>query len=301
MKKVRFIYNPLSGLGASGIASYVERIGSVYAERGIDLEARRLDFDAHPSESLEGLDAETFDHLLIAGGDGTINFVVNELIAQKIDIPIAVIPSGTANDFATTIGMSRDPLDACRQILCGDVRRVDLGCVNGDCFVNVFSFGLFTNVSQNTPTVWKNTIGKAAYIMGGVSELMHIHSIPVSITSDGGDFDGNALIVLAFNGKSAGNFKLASMAEVDDGYLDVLVLRSGSMLGISTVQMFLHYIFGGVGEPPKDVLHIRCRRMRIASAMDEPTDVDGQPGPRLPVELECRAAAIRMIMPGKCE
>lgn len=299
MKKVRFIYNPLSGFGAGTISSNLKDIEAVYATRGLDLEVRQLDFDAHPSTLLDGLDPETFDHLLIAGGDGTINFVVNELIAQKIDMPVAFIPSGTANDFATTIGMARDPLEACRQILSGTVRRVDLGCVNGDCFVNVFSFGLFTNVSQHTPTAWKNAIGKAAYIMGGMTELMHIHSIPVNITSDGGDFDGNALIVLAFNGKSAGNFKLASMAEVDDGYLDVLVLQSGTMPAVTTVQAFLHYLFGGLGELPKDVLHIRCRHMRIVSSADEPTDVDGQPGPRLPVELECRAAAIRVIMPDK--
>lgn len=295
-KRVRFIYNPLSGLGASAIVNYLDDISRTYADRGISVEPYEIDFGAADTE-LFGDEAERCEHLLIAGGDGTINFVVNRMLTRGIDIPIAVIPSGTANDFASTIGMNRNPLQACRQILDGEARRVDLGCVNGNYFVNVFSFGLFTNVSQRTPTALKNSIGRAAYIMGGMEDLMHIHTMPVSIHSDDGDFEGQALIVLAFNGKTAGSFKLARMAEIDDGYLDVLVLRSGTVPMLSAVPTFLYYIFGGIGEPPRDVMHFHCRTMRIESSKDEPTDVDGQPGPALPVELGCRHGAIRLVMP----
>ncbi len=79
-----------------------------------------------------------------------------------------MIPAGTANDFAGALGMSREPLEAARQIAAGRIARVDCGCVNDLWFVNIFSFGLFTTTSQRTPDERKHRIGKLAYILEGV-------------------------------------------------------------------------------------------------------------------------------------
>lgn len=297
MKKARLIYNPRSGMGITSITMSLDRIVALYASRGIELQTREIDFEVAPSTLLEGLD-ESFEHLLIAGGDGTVNYIVSEMFAEGLDLPIGIIPSGTANDFASTIGMRSNPIEACRQVLDGVARPTDIGVVNGHCFVNVFSFGTFTNVSQHTPTLLKNAIGKAAYVVGGAVDFITMHPIPIEISSDDGDWSGDALIVLAFNGKTAGNFPLARMAEVDDGQLDVLVLKAGVVPALTAVPTFLHYIFrGGTGDVPRDVLHFHCSRMSISSSRNEPTDVDGQHGPELPVELECRAGALRVIRP----
>lgn len=296
MKRARLIYNPRSGLGITSITMSLERIVALYAEHGIELEVREIDFEVAPSTLLEGLD-ENYDHLLIAGGDGTVNYVVSEMLREGLDLPIGIIPSGTANDFASAIGMRSNPIDACRQVLECKPQLTDIGEVNGQCFVNVFSFGLFTNVSQHTPTLLKNAIGKAAYVVGGAIDFVKMHPIPIEILSDDGDWSGNALIVLVFNGKTAGNFPLAKMAEVDDGDLDVLVLKAGVVPALAAAPAFLHYIFGGGEEPPRDVLHFRCSRISISSSLSEPTDVDGQPGPDLPVEMYCRAGALRVIRP----
>lgn len=296
MKRARLIYNPRSGMGITSISMSIDRIVSLYATRGIELQTREIDFTVPAESLLEGLD-ESFDHLIVAGGDGTVNYVVGQMLEQGLDLPIGIIPSGTANDFASTIGMHSNPIEACHQILGGEPRPTDVGVVNGCCFVNVFSFGVFTNVSQHTPTLLKNAIGKAAYVVGGAVDFITMHSIPIEIRSDDGDWSGDALIVLAFNGRTAGNFPLAKMAEVDDGYLDVLVLKAGVVPALTAVPTFLHYIFRGGGDVPRDVLHFHCSRMSISSQRNEPTDVDGQPGPALPVELECRAGVVRVIRP----
>lgn len=283
-------------MGLTSISMSLDRIVALYAERDIELETREIDFEVEASKLLSGLD-ENFDHLLVAGGDGTVNYVVSEMLREGLDLPLGVIPSGTANDFASAIGMRSNPIEACRQILDGKPRLTDIGEVNGCYFVNVFSFGLFTNVSQHTPTLLKNAIGKAAYVVGGMIDFVKMHPIPIEIRSDDGDWSGDALIVLAFNGKTAGNFPLAKMAEVDDGYLDVLVLKAGVLPALTAAPAFLHYIFGGGEEPPRDVLHFHCSRISINSTSNEPTDIDGQHGPELPVEMHCHAGAIRVIRP----
>lgn len=283
-------------MGLTSISMSLDRIVALYAERDIELETREIDFEVEVSKLLSGLD-ENFDHLLVAGGDGTVNYVVSEMLREGLDLPLGVIPSGTANDFASAIGMRSNPIEACRQILDGKPRLTDIGEVNGCYFVNVFSFGLFTNVSQHTPTLLKNAIGKAAYVVGGMIDFVKMHPIPIEIRSDDGDWSGDALIVLAFNGKTAGNFPLAKMAEVDDGYLDVLVLKAGVLPALTAAPAFLHYIFGGGEEPPRDVLHFHCSRISINSTSNEPTDIDGQHGPELPVEMHCHAGAIRVIRP----
>lgn len=283
-------------MGITSIAMSVDRIVALYAEYGVELEVREIDFEVQPEALLEGLD-ESYDHLLVAGGDGTVNYIVSEMLREGLDLPLGVIPSGTANDFASAIGMRSNPIEACRQILECQPQPTDIGEVNGRYFVNVFSFGLFTNVSQHTPTLLKNAIGKAAYVVGGMIDFVKMHPIPIEIHSDDGDWSGDALIVLAFNGKTAGNFPLAKMAEVDDGYLDVLVLKAGVLPALTAAPAFLHYIFGGGEEPPRDVLHFHCSRISINSTKNEPTDVDGQQGPELPVEMSCCAGAVRVIRP----
>ena len=296
MRRARLIYNPRSGMGITSIAMSLDHITALYAEKGVELEVREIDFEVQPAALLEGLDA-SYDHLLVAGGDGTVNYIVSEMHREGLDLPLGVIPSGTANDFASAIGMRSNLIKACRQILECKPKPTDIGVVNGQCFVNVFSFGLFTNVSQHTPTLLKNAIGKAAYIVGGMIDFVKMHPIPIQIHSDDGDWSGDALIVLVFNGRTAGNFPLAKMAEVDDGYLDVLVLKAGVVPALTSAPAFLHYVFGRGAEPPRDVLHLRCSRISITSTRNEPTDVDGQLGPDLPVEMVCLAGSVRVLRP----
>lgn len=103
---------------------------------------------------------------------------------------------------------------------------MDLGRANGRYFANVFSCGLFTDVSQKTPTAWKNNLGKIAYYINGIGDLPRFRKMELSITSDGGDFRGNAIIFFVFNGRTAGTLPLAYLSEGDDGLLDILVLKA---------------------------------------------------------------------------
>ncbi len=294
MRKVRFIYNPTAG--ETSIPEHLDRIVALYQEQGLSLVPYRLTFDGTEQSMIDDIDP-SYHHVLVAGGDGTVNFVLNLMKRKGIDIPLAVLPTGTANDFAKVVGMPSDPEEAVRTILSGDVRPVDLGLVNGTYFVNVCSCGLFTNVSQHTPTLMKNAFGKLAYIAGGAADLAHLHKMKLRISSDGGDFEGEAIILLIFNGKTAGNFKLAHLSEVDDGLLDVLIVKGDSP--IETIHTFFLYL-SGIGSNrtyPREIVHIKCSHLRAETDTAESTDIDGESGPDFPLDVRCVPGGIRMIRP----
>ena len=202
MKTAVFLYNPESGKGK--IARNVGCISTIFQAYGYDVTPQRIDFTANPFDG-----NETIDLMVVAGGDGTVNYAVNAMKRKGLDIPIGVIPAGTANDFAGAVGMSREPLEAARQIASGAVDRVDVGRVNDLYFVNIFSFGIFTTTSQRTPDERKHKIGKLAYIIEGVKEFRTMHAVPLEIEADGERFDLRSLMVLIFNGETAGGFHLA--------------------------------------------------------------------------------------------
>ena len=157
MKSAVFLYNTQSG--KCKIERCTEAVCTVFRAYGYDIKPQLIDFGANPFDGNEQIDL-----MVVAGGDGTVNYVVNAMKNKGLDIPLGVIPAGTANDFAGALGMSRHPLEAARQIASGAVDRVDCGCVNGLYFVNIFSFGIFTTTSQRTPDQRKHKIGKLAYL-----------------------------------------------------------------------------------------------------------------------------------------
>lgn len=296
MRKVRFIYNPSAG--ETSIGEWLDRIAELYQSRGLMLSLFRLDFAGPMDSALDDID-QTYDHILIAGGDGTVNFVVNLMKRRSIDIPVAVLPLGTANDFAKAFKMPSDVEKAVTTILDGEVRPVDLGVVNDVWFVNILSSGLFTTVSQTTPTQMKNIFGRLAYLAGGALDLANYHKIKLRIDSDGGSFEGNALILLIFNGKTAGSLKLARTSELDDGLLDVLIIKGDNP--IETFNTVFLYVSGITKNYPREVAHIRCSRLTVNAAQSETTDIDGQPGPDFPLDVWCDKGGLRVICPRRKE
>lgn len=289
MKSAVLLYNPQSGKGKIDIQ--IEELCTVFRAYGYDIRPQEIDFNRNPFEGNESVSL-----MVVAGGDGTLNFALNAMKRSGLDIPFGVIPAGTANDFAGALGMSRKPLEAARQIAQGVEERVDCGCVNGIYFVNVFSFGIFTTTSQRTSDERKHLIGKLAYIIEGVKEVSSMHAVPLEIEADGERFDLRSLMVLIFNGETAGGFPLARRSSIKDGLLDCILLEKRDLLR-STLAMG-QYLLGG---NPKIVRHLQARRIEIRSTVNEPTDVDGQRGAEFPLHIECIAGGLRVVCPPSAE
>lgn len=281
-KNAILLYNPQSGSGR--IEARREEILQPFREAGYAIEPMAIDFTKNPFEG-----HETIDLMVVAGGDGTVNFALNRMKELGLDIPLGVIPAGTANDFAGALGMDKDPVEAARQIATGEQIRVDCGRVNEIYFVNIFSFGLFTTTSQRTSDEKKHRWGKLAYIAEGLKELRRMHKIPLQIKADGTAFALDTLIALIFNGETAGGFRLARRSSIQDGHFECLLLEKRNFF--LACWAMLSYLVGG---NPKSIRHLHAREIEIHSTLDELTDVDGQRGARFPLLIRCLKDELRI-------
>lgn len=285
MKSALLLYNPESGRGRIG--KNLDRLVAIFRSYDYRLTPREIDFAHTPFDG-----GETPELIVVAGGDGTVNYVVNRMKQAGLNLPLGILPAGTANDFAKALGMSHDPLEAARQIILGEETPIDCGRVNGLYFVNIFSFGIFTTTSQRTPNERKHRIGKLAYLIEGVKEFRAMHAVPLKVVADGRSFDLNSLMVLVFNGETAGGFHLARHSSVRDGLFDVVMVEKRNLI-TSTLAMG-HYLLGG---NPRVVHRLRVQSLEIESTLNEPTDVDGQPGAEFPLHIECLPGELRIRCP----
>ncbi len=285
MKSALLLYNPESGRGRIG--KNLDRLEALFRSYDYQLTSREIDFAHTPFDG-----DETPDLIVVAGGDGTVNYVVNRMKQAGLNLPLGILPAGTANDFAKALGMAHDPIEAARQIILGEETPIDCGRVNGLYFVNIFSFGIFTTTSQRTPNERKHRIGKLAYLIEGVKEFRAMHAVPLKVVADGRSFDLNSLMVLVFNGETAGGFHLARHSSVRDGLFDVVMVEKRNFI-TSTLAMG-HYLLGG---NPRVVHRLQVRSLDIESTLNEPTDVDGQPGAEFPLHIECLPGELRIRCP----
>ncbi len=283
MKKILMVYNPIAGEGT--ITDKLEDIVNLHKAEGFDLVLREINGDLDLEKVLIELN-DDYSHIIVAGGDGTVNMMVNSLIKLNINIPLGVIPSGTANDFASHIGMPNDVLEACRKILASKPKRIDIGKVNDDYFVNVASLGLFTDVSQKTNQALKNTIGKIAYFLKGIQEIPNFKKIPIKIKSKEYNYEGEVYVILIFNGNSAGSMDFAYNADMSDGKLDVILINPETMLEVFPLLMKL--IMKKNLEDTVGLTYFQTDELSLETKMKNiSTDIDGEYGPLLPLKISC--------------
>lgn len=280
--KTLLLYNTASGRGR--INNRVSEITALFSKAGYDVTPQKVVFSKNPFEGYEHIDL-----VVICGGDGTINFVINALKEKNLDPEIGIIPVGTANDFAYALGIKSDITGAAQQIINGKVRRVDCGKVNDKYFVNVLSFGVLTTTSQQTSDKEKHIVGRLAYLRTGFVDLLNMHSIPLSIKCNGEEHKFEAVMFLAFNGNSAGQFKLAPKASVDDGKFDILILDYDNK-----AKTFWNMVSYLINHASRAVHHFRTDKVELNCHTDERTDIDGQPGPKMPLSIECIAGALKI-------
>lgn len=291
MKKVKFIYNPFSGEAV--VTKNLDTIIGKYQAKGYTIVPFRISTEQNLEDAFLDIDS-SYHHILGAGGDGTINQIINIMKKKNLDIPLAILPVGTANDFAKYIGMPADIGSACDKILAGKIQEIDLGKANDKYFINVFSFGLFTDVSHKTPTHLKNTIGKLAYYLNGIKELPSFKKLDIKVTSDEFFYEGNALIFFTFNGRTAGNINISYKSEINDGLLDVIIVKGENIR--STLSSLLAFLKLEHLEKPKDIIHFTTSDFTVEyndSSLE--SDIDGEVGPTSPIHISCIENGLKMI------
>ncbi len=290
MKKVKFIYNPYSGENV--ILDHLDSVIKIHQEAGYTIVPYRIDKEMDVINAFSDFRDTNYYYVLIAGGDGTIDNVVNAMAKAGVSVPIGILPVGTANDFGKFLGMPSDIRKACRQILSSEVTSVDLGSINDKYFVNVASTGLFTDVSQKTDVNLKNTIGKLAYYLKGLEELPNFRKLEIKIKSEEMEYEGNMYFMLVFNGQTAGNFKLATRASAADGLLDVIIFKAIPI--IELIPLFVK-VLKGEHLDSDNVIYFKTNNLYIESHEDIVTDIDGEKGPDFPLNIKCIKGGLKVL------
>ena len=287
MKKVRFIYNPYSGENI--ILHELDKVMKLHQEKGYQVVPYRIQKDRDIDEAFDIIDKD-YKYVLVAGGDGTVDSVVNAMMNRGINLPIGILPVGTANDFGKFIGIPSDVTKACKQILESEPKAVYIGKINDKYFVNVAR--LVTDVSQKTDLNLKHTIGKLAYYLKGIEEIPNFRRLKVHLKSKEVDFEGEMYLILVFNGQTAGNFKLATRADVNDGYLDVIMIKAVPIIDI--LPLFIKILKGEHLDSDK-VIYFKTDDILIESEEDIVVDIDGEKGPDFPLRIRCIKGGIKVL------
>ncbi len=297
MKKALLLYNPKAG--NRRIVNQLDYISEKMQELGYQLNLYRSDAQGSIEKFLiSTVTSKSADLIMVSGGDGTINECINGIMKKEIDIPILVLPLGTANDFANTANIPSNIEDALNIIETGELRYVDIGKVNEKYFINVCNMGLFSGVSHEIDLTLKKNFGKLAYYMKGIEELQRYEAMDLEITYDGRLLEENYVFVLIFNGKGAGGFsKLAKDASIEDGYFDMVAFKN--MERYEMPKLFIKSLQGEhLSDENVDYLKIskatiNCRNQNKQFI----TDIDGEVGPDFPLNIEVVTNKIKMYLP----
>ena len=224
MKKMLFLMNPNAGQRKA--ARFLPEILSVFQEGGYEV---TVFMTTGPGSGIQIVESRAGDYDLIvcAGGDGTLNETINGVLRSGHDRPLGYIPCGSTNDFAATLKLSSDVIQAAKDILMGTDQYYDLGVFNDRYFSYVASFGAFTRVSYTTPQNLKNVLGHLAYVLGGIQELTQIRKIPMTFEMDGEVVEGEYIFGAISNATSVGGVITLSSQYVDlrDGKFEVTLVR----------------------------------------------------------------------------
>lgn len=291
--KVLMFYNPYSGNGV--FKNNLDLIIEKYQEKGYQLIPVRGSKNHSLEKFMAEMNQEEYRQIIIAGGDGSINICVNAMVENGINLPIALFPSGTANDFAAYFNMP-ETISGMIDVALGDsLVPADVGVVNGKCFVNVAALGNMVDVSQKTDPNLKNAIGKIAYYLTGMSELPSVHPIKMKLTTPEKVYEEDMFFMIVMNGTSAGGFrKVSPESEINDGLLNVILFRA--VLGIEMLPVAIKLLNGDHLEDHR-VLTFKTDKLLIEAEEDVPTDVDGEHGQKLPLDFSVLHDRIMVHVP----
>ncbi|MCD7884019.1 MAG: YegS/Rv2252/BmrU family lipid kinase [Lachnospiraceae bacterium] len=284
MKKMLFVYNPMSGKGQIrfSLSRIIEKFSG--ADYDVTVYPTKAAMDAAQTVCAR---ADEFDIIVCCGGDGTLDEVVTGLMESGAGRPVGYIPCGSTNDFASSVGIPRQMEQAADTILNGEPFTCDLGRFNEkDYFVYVAAFGLLTDVSYQTKQEMKKVLGHAAYIIEGVKRLGSWRSYRIEVESEEFSCSGDFIYGMVTNSDSVGGFKGLPGKDIalNDGLFEVMLVRTPTDL--MDWQKTISALLTGE-ENSGCVIRFKTRRLIVRSEEPLAWTRDGEDGgEHLQVELE---------------
>ena len=298
-RHIIYIINPISGTRTK------KDLESFIAE---ETRKRGIDFDIFPSVAsgdysfLKSIISEkkTTD-VVIGGGDGTINQVVNDL--RKFDLNFGIIPCGSGNGLAFSAGIKRKPIDALKVIFEGKATPIDAFHVNGKFACMLCGIGFDAQVAYDFSL--QKTRGLTTYVKQVVKNFFSAKPYEFEIKLPGKKIETSAYFISIANSNQFGNhFTIAPKASLDDGMLDVVILTDQNKLSLilQTLKQVAGKVklqTGGVESEGRHVVYFQTKEVSILNKSSAPLHIDGDPAESAPkIEVRVEAGSFRLLKPG---
>lgn len=235
MKKLLFVVNGHSGKGQ--IKNKLLDIIDIMIKEGYHVQVHTTQ-EREDATKVVREQAKYYDLVVCSGGDGTLDEAVTGMMQSEVRPPLGYIPAGSTNDFANSLEIPKDMIQAAKTAVLGVPFSCDVGEFNGDYFIYVAAFGIFTDVSYATSQELKNALGHVAYILEGAKRLHTIKSYHMRVEYDGNEIEGDFLLGMITNSTSVGGFKNMTGKDVklDDGMFEVtLIHKPKNIIELNTI------------------------------------------------------------------
>lgn len=291
MKKLLFVVNGHSGKGQ--INNKLLDIIDIMIKEGYHVQVHTTQ-EREDATKVVREQAKYYDLVVCSGGDGTLDEAVTGMMQSEVRTPLGYIPAGSTNDFANSLEIPKDMIQAAKTAVLGVPFSCDVGEFNGDYFIYVAAFGIFTDVSYATSQELKNALGHVAYILEGAKRLYTIKTYHMRVEYDGNEIEGDFLLGMITNSTSVGGFKNMTGKDVklDDGMFEVtLIHKPKNIIELNTIIASLTNL-----KDETDLIDsFRAESVKFYSEEEIPWTLDGEFGgdhKEVQIKDHCKAVDI---------
>ena len=294
MKKLLFILNPQAGQRKAN--RFMPDMIRLFIEAGYMCEPYVTGAAGEAAQVIARC-PHKYDLVVCAGGDGTLNETISGMLAAGMNCPVGYVPCGTTNDYASSIGLSPDVMQATRDILQGKAQTVDVGTFNGRFFVYTATCGAFAKASYNTSQAAKNVLGHAAYVFEGSRDLTAIKPFHMKVRADELMLEDDFVFCSVTNSTSVGGILRldTQLVALNDGRFEVTMVRNP----VNPAQLSSIIVGLTTQSVPNDMIHFfSAKKIRIECGDPVEWTLDGErEAATEDVTMENRHSAFRIMIP----
>ena len=303
LKHITLVFNPTAGYGRKKMLFKskkshknhyeitLNKIKTIFESHKINVSVIIIDKTINITQLVANLSLDKTDLVIAAGGDGTINSVINGLMISNI--PLGIIPIGSVNILALDLGISSDIQQACLQIINGQMKKIDIGKVNETYFSSMAGIGFDAKVIKHTPIKLKKKHGLLSFAFIAFKLITTYKFRPIHLFFDDNNNIKTAYFVIINNAKYyGGKFIVSPLSSLTDGKLDITLLKKGSIL--SLLSFAKHLIYGTLDQCSQTEF-IQATKLSLKENEKHHTHVDAEYIGKKHITISIKAMGLSII------